>query len=102
MEEQRQSILSQILEPAAKDRLKRLSLVKPDKARSVEDVLVRAATSGQLKSKVIIRFVSLFITSYPHLGVGRTTNNHTRRRWPCGEWREGTYSATEVRNGRRR
>ena len=60
-EEQRTSILSQILEPAAKDRLKRLSLVKPEKARSVEDALVRAATSGQLKSKVNRLKMFLFV-----------------------------------------
>lgn len=52
MEEQRRSILDQILEPAAKDRLIRLALVKPEKARGMEDHLIRAATSGQLRSKV--------------------------------------------------
>lgn len=52
MEEQRRSILDQILEPAAKDRLTRLALVKKDKARTMEDHLIRAATTGQLRSKV--------------------------------------------------
>ena len=52
MEEQRRSILDQILEPAAKDRLIRLSLVKKEKARFMEDHLIKAATSGQLRSKV--------------------------------------------------
>ena len=52
MEEQRASILDQILEPAAKDRMNRLKLVKKDKARAVEDSLIKAATSGQLRSKV--------------------------------------------------
>lgn len=53
MEEQRRSILDQILEPAAKDRLIRLALVKPEKARVMEDHLIKAATSGQLRSKVL-------------------------------------------------
>ena len=52
MEEQRRSILDQILEPEAKDRLIRLALVKPEKARVMEDHLIKAATSGQLRSKV--------------------------------------------------
>ena len=52
MEEQRASILEQILEPAAKDRMNRLKLVKKDKARAVEDSLIKAATTGQLRSKV--------------------------------------------------
>lgn len=52
MEEQRAMILDQILEPEAKARLTRLSMVKPDKARAVESSLIKAGTSGQLKSKV--------------------------------------------------
>ena len=52
MEEQRANILEQILEPAAKDRMNRLKLVKKEKARAVEDSLIKAATTGQLRSKV--------------------------------------------------
>ena len=52
MQEQRDSILQQILEPAAKARLTALKLVKPDFAASVEDSLIRAGTTGQLKSIV--------------------------------------------------
>ncbi len=52
MEEQRANILEQILEPAAKDRMNRLKLVKKDKARAVEDSLIKAATTGQLRNKV--------------------------------------------------
>jgi programmed cell death protein 5 len=52
MTEQRASILDQILEPAAKDRLQRLGLVKKEKARRIEDTLISAATSGQLKTRV--------------------------------------------------
>jgi hypothetical protein len=52
MQERRAVILEQILEPAAKDRIQRLGLVKPDKAKRIEDSLISAATSGQLKTKV--------------------------------------------------
>ena len=45
-------IIDQILDPGARQRLNRLKLVKPDKARSVEDSLINAATSGKLKGQV--------------------------------------------------
>lgn len=51
MEERRAMILDQILEPAAKERLSRLSMVKKEKARAVEDSLLAGATNGRLKSK---------------------------------------------------
>jgi programmed cell death protein 5 len=56
-EERRLSILDQILEPAAKERLSRMAIVKKEKARSIEDSLIRGATNGQLKSKVSVHFV---------------------------------------------
>eukprot|EP01032_Pedospumella_encystans_P009268 gene9268-10926_t len=51
-EEKRASILDQILEPAAKERLSRLSIVKKDKVRAIEDTLITAATSGKLPGRV--------------------------------------------------
>mmetsp|Transcript_10582 Transcript_10582/g.9520 ORF Transcript_10582/g.9520 Transcript_10582/m.9520 type:complete len:125 (+) Transcript_10582:72-446(+) len=51
-EERRNLILDQILEPQAKDRLNRLSLVRKDKARAVGDSIISAATNGRLKGKV--------------------------------------------------
>ncbi|KAK4386499.1 DNA-binding protein DDB [Sesamum angolense] len=51
-EEQRQLMLSQILTPEARARLARIALVKPDKARGVEDVILRAAQMGQIAEKV--------------------------------------------------
>jgi len=51
-EEKRKAILQQILEPAARERLSRIALVKPEKARGVEDLILRAAQSGQLGEKV--------------------------------------------------
>eukprot|EP01098_Paradermamoeba_levis_P011503 TRINITY_DN4936_c0_g3_i2.p1 TRINITY_DN4936_c0_g3~~TRINITY_DN4936_c0_g3_i2.p1 ORF type:complete len:146 (+),score=48.98 TRINITY_DN4936_c0_g3_i2:55-438(+) len=52
IEERRNYILQQILLPEAKDRLTRIAMVKPEKARQVEDVLINAAQTGQLSSKV--------------------------------------------------
>ncbi|KAL7142537.1 hypothetical protein ABFS83_08G130100 [Erythranthe nasuta] len=51
-EEQRQLMLTRILTPEARARLARIALVKPDKARGVEDVILRAAQMGQIVEKV--------------------------------------------------
>ncbi|ODQ83115.1 hypothetical protein BABINDRAFT_173923 [Babjeviella inositovora NRRL Y-12698] len=46
------AMLSQILEPEARDRLSRVRIVRPDRAQAVEDYIVRMAQSGQLRKKV--------------------------------------------------
>lgn len=51
-DEQRQSILNQILEPDAADRLGRIRLVKQSRAAEVESRLIMLARSGQLRQKV--------------------------------------------------
>ncbi|KAF7150407.1 hypothetical protein RHSIM_Rhsim02G0154900 [Rhododendron simsii] len=51
-DEQRQMMLSQILSSEARERLARIALVKPEKARGVEDVILRAAQMGQIVEKV--------------------------------------------------
>ncbi|KAJ5372217.1 DNA-binding TFAR19-related protein [Penicillium concentricum] len=50
--EQRASILSQILDPEAADRLGRIRLVKESRATDIENRLIMLAQSGQLRSKV--------------------------------------------------
>ncbi|XP_016723996.1 DNA-binding protein DDB_G0278111 isoform X5 [Gossypium hirsutum] len=50
-DERRQMMLSQILSSEARERLARIALVKPEKARGVEDVLLRAAQTGQIVEK---------------------------------------------------
>ncbi|KAF9666433.1 hypothetical protein SADUNF_Sadunf16G0228900 [Salix dunnii] len=51
-EERRQMMLGQILSSEARERLARIALVKPEKARGVEDVILRAAQMGQIVEKV--------------------------------------------------
>ncbi|CAL5412456.1 unnamed protein product [Camellia sinensis] len=56
-DERRQMMLSQILSSEARERRMRISvariaLVKPEKARAVEDVILRAAQMGQIVEKV--------------------------------------------------
>ncbi|APA07286.1 hypothetical protein SS1G_13167 [Sclerotinia sclerotiorum 1980 UF-70] len=48
----RQSILTQILEPEAADRLGRIRLVKESRAVDVENRLIMLARSGQLRQKI--------------------------------------------------
>ncbi|RMZ78410.1 hypothetical protein DV738_g3875, partial [Chaetothyriales sp. CBS 135597] len=50
--EARSSILNQILEPDAADRLARIRMVKESRAQLVEDRLIMIARSGQLSGKV--------------------------------------------------
>ncbi|KAG2197563.1 hypothetical protein INT47_009561 [Mucor saturninus] len=52
MEEMRRTMLYQILDNTARERLGRIQMVKADKARAVEDLLIRMAQSNQLRSKV--------------------------------------------------
>ncbi|KAJ3290622.1 hypothetical protein HDU79_003099 [Rhizoclosmatium sp. JEL0117] len=52
MEEMRRSMLIQLLDNGARERLARISIVKQEKARAVEDLLIRMAQSGQLRGKV--------------------------------------------------
>ncbi|ORZ09599.1 PDCD5-related protein [Absidia repens] len=52
MEEMRRTMLYQILDNSARERLSRIQMVKPDKARAVEDLLIRMAQSNQLRNKV--------------------------------------------------
>ncbi|KAL8955151.1 MAG: hypothetical protein Q9193_006880 [Seirophora villosa] len=50
--EARASILVQILQPEAADRLGRIRLVKESRATDIENRLIMLARSGQLRSKV--------------------------------------------------
>ncbi|KAG0224109.1 hypothetical protein BGW42_005317 [Actinomortierella wolfii] len=52
MEEMRRNMLIQILDGEARERLSRIAMVKADKARAVEDLLLRMAQGGQMRSKV--------------------------------------------------
>ncbi|KAH6576477.1 hypothetical protein BASA50_006762 [Batrachochytrium salamandrivorans] len=51
-EEMRRNMLFQILDNNARERLARIKIVKSDKARAVEDMLMRMAQTGQIRGKV--------------------------------------------------
>ncbi|GAM43783.1 dsDNA-binding protein [Talaromyces pinophilus] len=50
--DRRATILSQILDPAAADRLGRIRLVKESRATDIENRLIMLAQTGQLRQKV--------------------------------------------------
>jgi len=52
MEEQRNAMLKSVLTPEAKERLNRVSIVKPENARAVEEHLIKLARTGKLQTKV--------------------------------------------------
>ncbi|KAJ1921421.1 hypothetical protein H4219_000738 [Mycoemilia scoparia] len=51
-EEMKQSILTRILDNNARERLGRIALVKPEKARGVESMLISMARTGKIQAKV--------------------------------------------------
>eukprot|EP01028_Stygiella_incarcerata_P006607 TRINITY_DN26_c0_g5_i1.p2 TRINITY_DN26_c0_g5~~TRINITY_DN26_c0_g5_i1.p2 ORF type:complete len:110 (+),score=36.71 TRINITY_DN26_c0_g5_i1:213-542(+) len=51
-EEARHAFLSQVLSTEAVERLQRIHLVKPEKARSIEDIIIKNVQSGNLKPPV--------------------------------------------------
>ena len=52
MAEQRESQLTAIMDTAARERLARIAIVKPDKARALENHFLGLAQKGQLGGKV--------------------------------------------------
>ena len=52
MEEQKDSMLSQILTQDARERLSRVQMVKPESARMVSEHILMMAQSGKLRSKI--------------------------------------------------
>jgi len=52
MAEQKKVMLDQIMTTEARERLSNIALVKPDKARALEDMLIGAAQQGKLGGKV--------------------------------------------------
>jgi len=51
-EERRKMMLQQVMEMEARERLSRIALVKPDKAKAVEDLILQMATRRQLQERV--------------------------------------------------
>ncbi len=48
----RQALLRQFLTPEARERLRRVSLVKPELARRVEDIIIQLGVQGRLDHRI--------------------------------------------------
>ncbi|XP_071481670.1 programmed cell death protein 5-like [Diadema antillarum] len=51
-QEMKNSMLAQLLDQSARARLNSIALVKPEKAKMVEDMLIRMAQTGQIPGKI--------------------------------------------------
>ncbi|EEY63116.1 uncharacterized protein PITG_14768 [Phytophthora infestans T30-4] len=51
-EQMRQSLVQQVMLPDARERLARIAIVKPEKARAIEDMVIQMAQRGQLAAKI--------------------------------------------------
>ncbi|KAL2629849.1 hypothetical protein R1flu_014535 [Riccia fluitans] len=80
-EERRQMMLARVLTPEARERLSRIALVKPEKARGVEDLILRSAQYGQITEKVSEdRLISLLEQINEQSQKKTTTVTFQRRR----------------------
>ncbi|KAL3685650.1 hypothetical protein R1sor_003672 [Riccia sorocarpa] len=80
-EERRQLMLAKVLTPEARERLSRIALVKPEKARGVEDLILRSAQYGQITEKVTEdRLISLLEQINEQTQKKTTTVTFQRRR----------------------
>ncbi|KAI4525370.1 hypothetical protein K523DRAFT_293272 [Schizophyllum commune Tattone D] len=51
-EQMRRDLMATVLEPAARERLSRISLVSPERSRQIEMILVRLVQSGQIRGRI--------------------------------------------------
>ncbi|KDO24550.1 hypothetical protein SPRG_10365 [Saprolegnia parasitica CBS 223.65] len=51
-EEMKKQILTSLMTPAAKERLSRIAIVKPEKAHALEDLIIQMAQRGQLPGQI--------------------------------------------------
>ena len=79
-EEARADILAQILLPDARERIHRLSLVKPEKARGVEQYILGMAKSGQLRGRVDDKGLKAILESIAETEGKKRTSSITIQR----------------------
>mmetsp|Transcript_12208 Transcript_12208/g.24547 ORF Transcript_12208/g.24547 Transcript_12208/m.24547 type:complete len:122 (-) Transcript_12208:821-1186(-) len=80
-EEERRAMLAAILLPEARERLSRIGLVKPEKSRAIEDMIIGAARRGALSEKVSeSRLIELLEQVNEQSGQRKTTVTIQRRR----------------------
>ncbi|XP_063045077.1 programmed cell death protein 5 isoform X2 [Engraulis encrasicolus] len=78
--EMRNSILAQVLDQSARARLSNLALVKPDKAKAVENYLIQMARMGQLGGKISETGLIEILEKVSQQTEKKTTVKFNRRR----------------------
>ncbi|XP_062501864.1 programmed cell death protein 5-like [Corticium candelabrum] len=77
---QKNSILSQILDQAARARLNTIAQVKPEKAQKVEGMLIQMAQTGQLGGKVTENQLKSLLEQVSQVTQKKTVVKFDRRR----------------------
>jgi len=78
--EMRNSILAQVLDQSARGRLSNLALVKPEKAKAVENYLIQMARYGQLGGKITESGLIEILEKVSQQTEKKTTVKFNRRR----------------------
>ena len=71
LEDERQAFLASILQPNARERLARVKLVKPEKAKGVERTILNAAQQGKI-GKVSEQMLIDMLSTVSESGIGET------------------------------
>ncbi|CAN9507021.1 unnamed protein product [Ophioblennius macclurei] len=79
-EDMRNSILAQVLDQQARGRLSSLALVKPEKARAVENYLIQMAQFGKLSGKITESGLIEILEKVNQQTEKKTTVTFNRRR----------------------
>ena len=74
-EGQRQEMLTRLMAPEAKERLNRISLVKPDKARKLEDMVLMMAQRNQLREALSDSQLKQMLEQISDSGAGGETRS---------------------------
>jgi len=78
--EMRNQILAQVLDQSARGRLSNLALVKPEKAKAVENYLIQMARYGQLGGKITESGLIEILEKVSQQTEKKTTVKFNRRR----------------------
>ncbi|KIY68897.1 DNA-binding TFAR19-related protein [Cylindrobasidium torrendii FP15055 ss-10] len=76
-EAMRRDMMATVLDPAARERLSRISIVSPDRSKQIETILARMATSGQLRGRVSEAQLIDLLDQFESAQGGKTASKST-------------------------
>merc|ERR1712032_262498 len=80
MSEAKKQMLKECMEPSARERLSTISLVKPEKAEKIEQMIIQMANSRQLKAKVDDNTLKAWLNEINDTEPGANTNITFKRK----------------------